>query len=184
VVGVDRLSPTTYAILGLLTFGEMSGYDVMKLAERSIGHFWTPAKSHVYAELRRIASLGYATAHRVEQERRPDKTLYSITESGRAALRGWLAEPEVVPDQLKSTFTMKVFFGDLVPRELLVAQIKEVRRRAQERLGELRATEERIRGQQGLFYPYLTLKAGLAYTKAEIEWTEEALAELERRDEA
>jgi PadR family transcriptional regulator AphA len=54
----SKLSMTSYGVLGLLTFGAMSGYDLTKQAERSIGYFWTPAKSQVYSELRRLAEMG------------------------------------------------------------------------------------------------------------------------------
>ena len=69
----QKLSTTSYAILGLLTFDTMSGYDVLKLVEQSIGHFWSPAKSQVYSELRRLAGAGLATEEVVAQEPRPNK---------------------------------------------------------------------------------------------------------------
>lgn len=91
-------------------------------------------------------------------------------------------DPAVAPDQLKSPFTIKVFFGDLVPRESLIAQLKEVRRRAQETLDELRRTERAIEDEPRLFYPRLTLRGGLAHAEADLRWAVEAIDELERRD--
>jgi DNA-binding PadR family transcriptional regulator len=45
----ERALPvTSYAVLGLLTYGERSGYDLTKLVEQSIGFFFTPAKSQIY----------------------------------------------------------------------------------------------------------------------------------------
>ena len=76
----EALPTTAYAVLGLLTFGEMSGYDLKRMANQSIRYFfWSPASSQIYSELRRLKSLGYATEREVAQERRPDKRLYQIT---------------------------------------------------------------------------------------------------------
>ncbi|HZK51933.1 MAG TPA: PadR family transcriptional regulator [Actinomycetota bacterium] len=179
-----KLRTTSYAILGLLTFGPMSGYDVLKLAERSIGHFWSPAKSHVYTELRRLARLGLASEQRVQQEQRPNKRVYAITEEGRSALELWLSEGAYEPDQVRSSFTVRMFFGGLVPRSSIIAQVEELRRRAERTLDELRATESEIRDDEGLFFPYLTLKAGLAHSEAEIRWADETLEALREREDA
>jgi PadR family transcriptional regulator AphA len=170
-------------VLGLLTFGEMSGYDLVKLAERSINHFWAPAKSRVYTELKRLAAGGLASERRIEQARRPAKTVYAITEEGRDALRRWLLESDVRPDPIKSVATLRVFFGGLVGPEPVAHQIRELRRAAQATLEELRATEEEIRGDERLFYPYLTLLAGLAHYEAEIRWADAALAALVDKEE-
>jgi PadR family transcriptional regulator, regulatory protein AphA len=176
------LATTSYAVLGLLTFGPRSGYDLMKLAEKSIGHFWTPAKSHVYAELRRLKDCGHALETEVEQVQRPDKRVYSITPAGEHALRRWLEHSEVVTEQMKSTFTLKVFFGALMPKETLVAQVEEMQRLARAKHDELVTIEHMIENDESFFYPHLTLKQGLAHVEAEIRWTDEVLDELSRRE--
>ena len=101
--GRANLPTTSYAILGLLTFGEMSGYDLKGLADYSIADFfWSPARSQIYAELRRLTSLGFVTEVEVRQERRPDKRIYRLTSPGRRALRVWLELPDVAPDVFAS----------------------------------------------------------------------------------
>lgn len=177
-----KLSTTSYAVLGLLTFGPRSGYDLMKLAQGSIGYFWTPAKSHVYAELRRLTGLGLALEAHVEQAQRPDKRIYSITSEGEGALRQWLEESEVVTEPIKSVFTLKVFFGALMPRATLVAQVQQMQQLARARHDELLAIEELIKDDETFFYPYLTLKQGLVHTEAEVRWTEQVLEELATRE--
>lgn len=175
---------TTYAILGMLTFGEMSGYSLAKVVEHSVGYFWSPARSQIYSELRRLVDLGYATEREIAQQDRPDKRLYRITPRGERALRLWLNDPKVEPDTFKSPFLLKVFFGGMVDRETLLAQVKESRRQARETLAELRALEEQIKDQEALFYPYLTLKSGLAHHAATLRWADETIKELEAREDA
>ena len=56
------LPTTSYVILGLLTLREMSGYDLKQLINKSITHFyWSPAKSQIYGELRRLESVEIAS---------------------------------------------------------------------------------------------------------------------------
>lgn len=177
------LPVTSYAVLGLLTYGERSGYDLTKLIEQSIGFFFTPAKSQIYSELKRLVSLGYASEREVEQERRPDKRVYAITPEGRNALRGWLEGPDVPPDEVKSTFMVKLFFGHHMSREAVLEQLEEVRRQAVEGLKHLETIEKTIKGEDSLFYPYLTLKCGLKYCRAQIRWAEETIREVRGREE-
>jgi DNA-binding PadR family transcriptional regulator len=183
VVDAKAIPTTSYAVLGLLTFGEMSGYDVTKVAEQSIGFFFTPAKSQIYSELRRLVSLGYSTEREVEQDRLPDKRLYRITERGRRALREWLETAEMESAEIKSPFLVKVFFGAHMSREALLAQVREMRRRDAEQLQVLKQIETMIKDQDEMFFPNLTLRCGLAHTRAVIRWEDEVIRELESREE-
>lgn len=182
-LAVSDLPTTSYAVLGLLTFGEMSGYDVNKVADQSLAFFFTPAKSQIYSELRRLVSLGYATEREVEQDRRPDKRLYRITERGRRALRDWLNTAEVESAEIKSPFLVKVFFGAHMSREALLHQVKEMRTRDAEELQTLKEIETLIKDQEEMFFPYLTLKCGLAAVRAVLRWEDEVIRELEKREE-
>lgn len=179
-----RLPATAYGILGLLTFGERSGYDLSKFANQSIGFFFSPAKSHIYSELRRLVSLGHATEREVAQDRRPDKRVYAITDEGRAALREWLESPEVEPDEFKSPLLLKLFFGAETSRETLLGHLERMRERYQEELDTYRTIERVIKDEPSLYYPYLTLRCGLKATRSSIRWIDETIEDLKRRDDA
>src|SRR5207245_822269 len=80
-------------LLAMLTFREMSGYELKSVIDKSVGHFYMrPALSQIYPELRRLAAHDLVKARKVVQEIRPDKRLYSLTPAGRAAVTQWLAE--------------------------------------------------------------------------------------------
>jgi DNA-binding PadR family transcriptional regulator len=169
---------TTYGVLGMLTFGEMSGYDLGKAIEGSIGFFWAPAKSQLYAELRRLVGLGWARERRVEQTDRPDKRIYTITPAGERALRAWLGTPPAEFDPIKSPFLLRLFFAHLgeagAARELVTAH----RRQARELLGAWEAIDAELREEGGPLPPYLTLTYGIAYARAVLAWCDEALERL------
>ena len=178
----EKLAVTSYGLLGLLSFGDRSGYDLVKLIAASIGHFWTPAKSQIYQELKRLAARGFVSERRVRQEARPDKRIYALTEEGRAALEEWLADPDFEEDQVRSVTMLKVFFGAQVPRAILVARIKEVAARNEMKLAALRAIEADIKDQDEWFFPYLTLRSGLLHGEANIRWAEDALRLLDEKE--
>jgi DNA-binding PadR family transcriptional regulator len=155
------LSTTEQSVLGLLlTYGEHSGYDLKRAAE---------------------AEGGYATVRTVAQERRPDKQVYRITEKGEEAFRRWLEEPVDERAGSRSPFLLKVFFGDHLSREALVAHVERRRAEAAKTLAEYREIEERIRDDDRSFYGYVTLRWGLAQSEAWIRWADEILLELAER---
>ena len=178
-----ELPATGYALLGLLTFGEKSGYDLGKFVNETIAHFFfNPAKSQVYAELRRLVVRGYATEREVAQRDRPDKRLYAITPRGREALRHWLETSEAGPEVTKGPLYLKVFFGGLMDPEALRVQVEDCRRQAQEGLARFLEIEKEIDGRPEFLFPSLVLRRGIAHKRASIRWVGEVLEELERRD--
>ena len=86
-----NLPTTSYILLGMLSAQERSGYDLKLLLDKQVHHvYWSPAKSQIYGELRRLEQAGLTTMTEVEQTNRPDKRLYRITPAGREALHsGW-----------------------------------------------------------------------------------------------
>lgn len=175
------LSTTEFSVLGLLSHGEHSGYDLKKAAEAGVGYVWTAAKSHIYAVLPRLVEDGYATTRRVAQERRPDKQVYRITRKGEQAFHDWLEEPVEERAGARSPFLLKVFFGGKMSKEALVAHVERKRDEAVRELAEYREIEERIRDDDRSYFGYVTLRWGLAQAEAWVRWADEILGELAER---
>jgi PadR family transcriptional regulator, regulatory protein AphA len=175
------LSTTEFSVLGLLSYGEHSGYDLKKKAEAGVGYVWTAAKSHIYAVLPRLVEGGFATARRVEQSSRPDKQVYRITKRGEKAFRKWLEEPVEERPGSRSPFLLKIFFAREMSREALVAHVERRRDEAARELAEYREIEERIRDDAASYFGYVTLRWGIAQAEAWIGWADEILLELEER---
>jgi PadR family transcriptional regulator AphA len=180
-VRTPTLSTTELSVLGLLSYGEHSGYDLKKAAEAGVGYVWTGAKSHIYAVLPRLVEGGFATTRRVAQERRPDKQVYRITKKGEQAFCEWLEEPVDERAGSRSPFLLKVFFGGKMSKEALVAHVERKREEAARELAEYREIEERIRDDERSYFGYVTLRWGLAQAEAWIRWADEILRELEAR---
>ena len=183
------LPTTSYVILGLLTFREMSGYDLKQLINRSITHFyWSPAKSQIYGELRRLESHGLVTMREVPQTLRPDKRLYRITSQGTEAMQKWLENSGVEPDSYKSALLLKVFFGHMLSPTMIGGLLEERRQQVerdlatcQKKAEELRAQAEGSKAADDLFFPLLTLQRSIALFQTDLGWIDETLAQCKQR---
>jgi DNA-binding PadR family transcriptional regulator len=178
--GKAKAPDTAYGVMGMLTFGEMSGYDLGKAIEGSIGFFWAPAKSQLYAELRRLVTIGWAREREVEQTDRPDKRVYTITSEGEEALRSWLETPPAGFDPIKSPFLLRLFFGHLAGAEAVRGLVTEHRRQAEELLETFGQIESALLAQEGPLPPYLTLTYGITYARGVVDWCDRTLRDLEQ----
>jgi PadR family transcriptional regulator AphA len=174
------LTVTEYAVLGLLSTGEQSGYDLKKRADRSVGYFWSPAKSRIYAILPRIVDAGLVRRRDVRQQGRPDKQLYRLTGEGRRALAAWLEQPlEPGPDS--NLLLLKLFFGDLAGPEALIEQVRARREEVERFRAELEVIDSEVTsGDAKDLYPRLTRMYGFAWADAVIAWSKAAERELAR----
>ncbi len=170
------LTTTEAAVLALLAIeGERSGYDLLKLSEQAIGHVWSPAKSQLYAVLPRLVVDGLARGREIAQTRRPDKQVYRITPSGRAALDEWLET--VVPGDAQG-FYLKLFVGGLTTHEVLRGHVEQFRDDMRTQLAELEAIEPTNTRTGHDWYHRFLLDLGLRRTRQAVRWAEEVLREL------
>ena len=171
---------TSYAVLGLLSFGEaLSGYELRKWAESLRFFYWSPAQSQIYSELRRLEKRGLVTKREVPQEGKPDKKMHSITEAGLTEFKRWLNEGELEPTVLKHGLALRIFFGHAAEPGRLKALLHEFIERAQTALNELGIVQEYTQNTEGFAYPALVADWGEHYYKAEIEFAEKLLKRLE-----
>ena len=134
--------PTTtgYALLGLLALRPWTTYELAQQVRRSLSWFWPRTERKLYDEPKRLVAAGLATA-REEFTGRRKRTVYEITDAGRAALRAWLREPSA-PPTFENEAMVRVFFADGGDVESLRATLAGMEEGARERLAELTAMEE------------------------------------------
>jgi DNA-binding PadR family transcriptional regulator len=159
---------------------------------------WGVVQSQVYKELRRMKELGWVEMERKEQESRPDRKVYSITEKGYTALRSWQGQPADV-FQIRDELLLKVLFGAFASRSDLAQNLRtsiaehEIRLLAYRQnaqslpmLGAFRHDNKRPNpyGTASQEYPYLNLIARFAITfeQTYIRWLYEALEVVEPRE--
>jgi PadR family transcriptional regulator AphA len=112
VVVADRLSPTSYVVLGTIALrGPSTSYDLKRAVGRSIGYFWHFPHAQLYSEPQRLAELGLLEAETEPDGRR--RRTYRLTEEGRKELRAWLAEPTPEHFQMRDIAELKLFFNEV-----------------------------------------------------------------------
>ena len=174
----NRLTTTEGAVLGLVAFGEASGYDLARLAATSVAHIWTPSQSQIYKTLARLAGQGLTQVREIEQRRRPDKAVYKITRKGRTALRGWLDDVEDEPASGRVVFPLKLFFCDFASPGTAQAHLDAYRRYLTRRLEHYEQLRDSTRPFASDFPGYVLLH-GIARVNATLDWIEQTAAALE-----
>lgn len=140
------LPTTSYALLGLLTFGDdPTGYELKQRADNTLRFYWaSPAMSQVYSELGRLSDLGLVRARDdapapVRRSRR-----YRITAKGRRDLSRWLREPSSEFPSLKHPVALRLLLGHLVEPEQSRALLQDYLDSLDVRRQELGAVRESL----------------------------------------
>lgn len=87
-----------FAILGLLSWQSLSGYDIKKIISESEVFYWSGNNNQIYNNLVALHKEGLVTQEVVQQVSLPAKKIYSITTAGREKLRTWLLAPPELPE--------------------------------------------------------------------------------------
>ncbi|QOZ31068.1 PadR family transcriptional regulator [Bradyrhizobium sp. CCBAU 53421] len=169
------------AILACLTERPMTGYELAKTFDASIGFFWKADHQQIYRELSRLRDKGHVQGREVVQSGKPNKLVYTLTAEGRAALKHWAARPSV-PPSIKDDLLVRLYALDCVDieplRTDLMARLEHHRDRFEryERLLNKRFPD-------GTAPPadvgkMLSLRLGMRHERMVVEWCEEALDAL------
>ncbi|MBA3280468.1 MAG: PadR family transcriptional regulator [Geodermatophilaceae bacterium] len=177
----DRgLPATSYAVLGLLTFGrELSGYELKQWADSTLRFYWTaPAMSQIYTELKRLAERGLVLAREVDGGPSRTTTRYRVSAKGTRALRRWLADSDPGFPLLKHPIALRLLLGHLLDpaqvREMLEAY--DAALAAQRR--DLRAVLDGIDNEPAFEFPAHVARWGLSYYDSEEDAVRRVLSAL------
>lgn len=190
-----------HAILGVLSAEAMTGYDLVRYIDDSVGYVWSASQSQVYPELRRMEAEGLIQATVAPRGQRAEKRLYSLTAAGDAELRRWVAEVVPLPAHRDPQY-LKALFFDMVPfaaaREHLRAYLRHYTHRRdqwQERAAAIRERrlpllrrrlEQRDRAEHDavVAYKVWVFEGEIARACAEIAWARRGLALIDELEAA
>jgi DNA-binding PadR family transcriptional regulator len=164
----DRpLNATAASLLGFLHAGPMAGWDLLGVAQTTIGDFWSITRSQVYRELAAMETAGLIRAGESgPRDRRP----YRITTAGRAAFARWL-EQEPGPEQIRYPLLLTIAFGYRLPRGRLAAFVAAHRDVHEQRLAGYLETREAANADPNPDpFAMATLDFGIRYESAVLEW--------------
>ena len=172
----DELSLFSYEILGLVGREGAGAHDLLRMARRGRFFDWA-GESQYYAEPKRLARLGYLEA-RKEPGKTRERTVYTLTNKGREALREYARTP-VHFTPLKSDPLLRLLIADLVGETVTRKSITTLRddlADLQARLDEAEASAEELPHRR----KYLLLVIGFMRRLFDLhrEWVDEVEREL------
>jgi DNA-binding PadR family transcriptional regulator len=172
----EQLTPFSYAVLVLVGEGGAGAHDLVRMMRRGRA-YWAASESQWYAEPKRLERLGLLRSRKEPGRTRP-RTVYELTDPGRAALREWAATPAAFP-RIQNEPVVRVLAADIVGDALALVGLSRLRADLDEIDASLDAAEEIARGLPHR-ERYLLLNHRLArrLVEAHREWLAEAEREL------
>jgi PadR family transcriptional regulator, regulatory protein AphA len=177
-----------HALLGLINYHPATGYDLKIAFQKSIHFFWNAALPHIYRSLKQMEGQGWIISAIEQQEGKPNRKVYRITEDGQKELFHWLNEPPETPE-LRYAMLVKVFFGNQLPPDRFADHLKSWRKYYQDLLQKYETEVLPVIQRQSNKAAYvddstywnLSLDFGKRHARMVIEWCDQALKDLEAR---
>ena len=174
--------PLEHAILGFIEFQPISGYDLKKLFDVSVAHFWSATQSHIYKSLEGLEKKGWAEAHVIQQDGKPNRKEYHITLAGQSELRRWLVTPLPL-EQVRDATMIQIFFSHFSTDDEIEALFEARLQATRERLQTLQTLAQaaidenarRLGVERARQLWQITLDYGLAYYEFELAWQTKTL---------
>lgn len=168
----------SYAILGLVDKGKVTGYDLTKIFNDSVADFWSANQSQIYPELKKLVQAGLIEYEVVIQGKVLEKKVYSITPQGKAMLKRWILEDEPPLSQSKNIFKLRIYFAEHLSKEQLLEKLKKQQQRCDKLL---KRYHIKISDYQDKPVPneklgdYILLKGAMAQLEAQLVWLDESI---------
>ena len=183
---MPKTNTTQYALLGMLMYQPMTGYEIKKMVDQSIAFFWQESYGHIYPMLHRLEQEGLVVSAREETEGRPSRKRYTITPTGQSAFSKWMGQ-SVEPFRYRHELLLKIFFSARPGAPAMDTLLRE----EEERMEHLLATYEQIRRhltetdhgpamKRDSNCWLLTLDLGIRFARETLAWCREARTQLDR----
>jgi DNA-binding PadR family transcriptional regulator len=174
--------PLEHAILAFIEFEPMSGYDLKKFFDQSVAHFWTATQSHIYKSLEGLEKKGWAEAHVIQGEGKPNRKQYQITGEGRSELRRWLVTP-LPMEPVRQANLIQIFFSHFSTNDEIASLFETRMDQLREQIQTLKTVAQvaidenakRVGVERARQLWQITLDYGIDYYEFELAWHEKTL---------
>jgi DNA-binding PadR family transcriptional regulator len=173
-----------HAVLGFLNYHPLTGYDLKKMFDLSVRHFWPADQSQIYRTVTRLVEQGWAEMEVIKQSERPDRKLYHITPQGRQELLHWLAGEVPTPANRTAQLIQVFFAAQLSDEEALTLferaadRIRTLLARYAEVPDHLQTLNESVQSPREQFFWALTLESGVRSMQARLAWLEDVIRRI------
>lgn len=150
------------AILGWLSTGPGSGYDLAKQLDLGLSWFWGASHSQIYPRLKDLEADGLISSETVTVGTKLEKRVYSITDAGRNEVQAWASQPSTYPPN-RDDERLRLIFGDHGSRKDIRRHFETHLAHYEARLKELRVFAEVVINRQ---HPRIEMRIHNAPTAA------------------
>jgi len=173
-----------HGLLGLLSLGPYTGYDLSKEFSQTMKYIWNTKTTQVYVELNNMEQKGWLTGERVIQDDKPNKKVYAITEAGKSEFLNWLLEPENDVENAmvgRNAFLLRVLFAGNTSTDAAIALLESFRkvcltlRSAHQGIRDAINQDAEMVGEEHTLFYNLVARHGEMMQKTRLEWIEEAI---------
>ena len=168
----------SYVLLALIGEGGAAPHDIVDMVRRGGYLHWSAAPSQMYAEPKRLESLGYLSSRREPGRRGADRTVYTLTPKGREALVEWLSQPAAFPRTWDEA-QLRLLAGNVLDDATILRSLRNLRDEIA-KLSALVEESERVAARWPERDKYLRLRRSLVRRRlgAYSDWLDEVEAEL------
>lgn len=174
-----------YAILGLLSWKPLTGYDLKQIFRDSLTMYWSGGNNQIYRTLVKLHEEGLVTREIDHQDSGPSRKIYTITAAGEAVLREWLLSPPDLPE-IKNSFLIRLAWSDQLSDE----ELDDVLAQYQEELSYRWIMQHEFMEREAANNPNRTERETLLWEsinqnwimafKRELDWVQTLRADLEK----
>jgi DNA-binding PadR family transcriptional regulator len=178
---------TEKLLLGMLLYKSMTIYEIKKGLEQTVGFFSSFSFGSIHPAIKKLAAAGEVTAKTFTQNGR-SKTVYTITDSGRASFREWL-DTKVTPGRIQDDGLLRVFFLTELPLIRRAGILKDYVESMQMHHDALKtAQSEHIKSEESIppayretyDYRMATIEYGIEFYAFTINWYKKLINKIEK----
>jgi len=178
-----------FALLGFLQYEPKTGYDLKQTMDKSTNHFWHAKQSQIYSTLKKMEADGLVVSHPEPQENRPDRKVYTITDSGKSAMQSWLQQPVTKLETPKQLLLLKLFFSGNIQKEAIVTQLRLQRNLHEQQINLYKTESSDFINQVSSSFPELnrdtfmweaTRRFGERFERMYMDWLDETIGMIEK----
>ena len=178
-----------HILLGMLG-KPASGYDIKRDFSEGARHFWSAELSQIYRALKKLEERRLLRSWLEPPAKGPTRRVYQRTTEGRAELMRWLEGGPKMGTERFAYIAQLCFMHEVDDLETTGDFILELRSRLTTFLALLQQAESDAAGADGTrletldagdFHVYLAVRMGVRSLQAKVDWCDEALERIERR---
>ena len=168
---------TGHVLMGLLSRGPQHGYDLKRHHDELLPAAKPMAFGQVYTALGRLAGKGLVVEAATERAGGPDRTVYELTDAGRAEVRRWAGEAAGPAEHVANPLATKVAVALLVGGPDAARAF--LRHQRTEHLARMRELTRDKREAKGDLHRVLAADYALGHLDADVRWMEDALERVQ-----